>query len=481
MRLGDQYGGLQFFATPEVNTTLIYVNGESISGLYTKAGNTWTICVSDNTNLYTINSSNQVIWDGKFLAYNGVIVLGSDTIVSDGAYTTIDQSASSGETWVLNEDIYSLPQGSPITNINFVSNNQNFTIFQFVDDGDGDELKYNDVVVYSDSSLAWTDEAYRTITFSTAPSGDLLTWLQANGTKQSISTPLNVDITTLAGYSQLVAGTQYSITVKAMATGYQDSDPSAAVSYTVPTSTKTLEAGIYKFMSGLDTEATNLNLTEVCSGKCYSMTSSTEYGDLVGFIKIRVSKIANRALTLNIDIDSSGHGIVYDGTDWRYVTEDDDFQPQDTNDLRTIFIESDQQVSEEFYNWAIVGKNLVKQTMIKAGTYKWVDEPSGLPSGDIVAEFVFTSNEDSYEAIVIAGAGPVITYSGSSAEDEVYDGDTWVNSNFKTITVADKQWVSSEFYDYAIAGGNLAKDTLEAGTYKWIDSPNFIDYTFLNQ
>lgn len=30
----------------------------------------------------------------------------------------------------------------------------------------------------------FTDQAYRTLTFTTPPTGDLLTWLQANGTKQ---------------------------------------------------------------------------------------------------------------------------------------------------------------------------------------------------------------------------------------------------------------------------------------------------------
>lgn len=33
-------------------------------------------------------------------------------------------------------------------------------------------------------TAGWHNEAYRTLTFETAPSGDLLTWLQANGTKQ---------------------------------------------------------------------------------------------------------------------------------------------------------------------------------------------------------------------------------------------------------------------------------------------------------
>lgn len=45
---------------------------------------------------------------------------------------------------------------------------------------------------------------------------------------------INIDLTTLSGYSTLTKGSTYSLTVKAKAQGYQDSDASAAVSYTVP-------------------------------------------------------------------------------------------------------------------------------------------------------------------------------------------------------------------------------------------------------
>lgn len=38
--------------------------------------------------------------------------------------------------------------------------------------------------VYTTKPANWYNEAYRTLTFATPPTGDLLTWLQANGTKQ---------------------------------------------------------------------------------------------------------------------------------------------------------------------------------------------------------------------------------------------------------------------------------------------------------
>ena len=98
------------------------------------------------------------------------------------------------ETWLLNE----IPQWIGISSrdfsIQFTSNNQSFTLFRFNRSGVNQyDLQYNDVVVNGgtwNNSLnrpnwtGWTNQAYRTITFANAPTGDLLTWLQNNGTKQ---------------------------------------------------------------------------------------------------------------------------------------------------------------------------------------------------------------------------------------------------------------------------------------------------------
>ena len=50
------------------------------------------------------------------------------------------------------------------------------------------QIYYDDVHVYvknTPDGIHWVSgEVYRTITFATAPTGELLTWLQANGTKQ---------------------------------------------------------------------------------------------------------------------------------------------------------------------------------------------------------------------------------------------------------------------------------------------------------
>lgn len=94
------------------------------------------------------------------------------------------------ETWVLNEKI---SRGSASFNFNFKSNGQLFygidiqfvistppfyVLISYIDSNDDTMVVYN-----SSNTPAWTDEAYRTITFST-PTTNLIEWLQANATQQ---------------------------------------------------------------------------------------------------------------------------------------------------------------------------------------------------------------------------------------------------------------------------------------------------------
>ena len=87
MRLSKKYGGLQFFAPSAIR---IYVNGEMVILAYKDGSAYWSENASLNPKAYSIDSNNQVVWENsEFLAYNDVIVLGSDFIVANGNYTTI--------------------------------------------------------------------------------------------------------------------------------------------------------------------------------------------------------------------------------------------------------------------------------------------------------------------------------------------------------------------------------------------------------
>lgn len=127
------------------------------------------------------------------------------------------------ETWVLNEQLDPVLQLSKKT-ISFTSNGQTYAAISF----QNRELVYY-TNPYSSSgtsayapkgpSANWSNDAFRTITFDSTPTGSLLSWLQRNGTKQvepEPTTPKNVCLIDGTGYSikggkTLISGTEYGI------------------------------------------------------------------------------------------------------------------------------------------------------------------------------------------------------------------------------------------------------------------------------
>ena len=125
----------------------------------------------------------------------------------DGMAALVDSISSGGgsssETWVLN---LSGVLTSTFTGISFVSNGETFSSITFGKAGFMRYLKYDSTNVcggslYSEGdsgaiaweSSMWVNTAYRKLTFSTPPSGDLLTWLEANAVKQANDTAVQTD------------------------------------------------------------------------------------------------------------------------------------------------------------------------------------------------------------------------------------------------------------------------------------------------
>lgn len=110
----------------------------------------------------------------------------STTIVN---ITSKQQTSSSGETWVLNESLIDTTSEMGFNvSIGFTSNNETFTAISLLlrAGREGVQLEYGSTTVYNSIiGSGWTNQGYRTITFATPPTGDLLTWLQNNGTKQT--------------------------------------------------------------------------------------------------------------------------------------------------------------------------------------------------------------------------------------------------------------------------------------------------------
>lgn len=130
------------------------------------------------------------------------------------------------ETWVLNETVN---DALAKTDISFSSNSLDFTSISAsyyrpeMSPIQQLQVYYGNIQIVYDSGSSvtmygWDDQAYRTITFATTPTGDLLTWLQANGTKQStpqkLPTPTNVSITgTTVQWDEVANATSYDVLV----------------------------------------------------------------------------------------------------------------------------------------------------------------------------------------------------------------------------------------------------------------------------
>ena len=124
------------------------------------------------------------------IANKGVTVPSGTKI--DGMAALIDSIQTGGgggdtsETWVLNL-VVTIDNTLSVA-ISFTSNGQSFSLFHF----DSDRLKYDDTSATSTPDIGSPTVAmkliYRKVTFATAPTGGLLTWLQSNAVKQASDT-----------------------------------------------------------------------------------------------------------------------------------------------------------------------------------------------------------------------------------------------------------------------------------------------------
>lgn len=111
------------------------------------------------------------------------------------------------ETWVLNEQLYLTGDASYTASFTCngtvyagIRTTSQVVIYLFNTSQQGERRVY--------TRYGWANQVYRTIVFDESPSGNLLTWLQANGTKQSEPEPPEP---TTPKNACLIDGTAYSI------------------------------------------------------------------------------------------------------------------------------------------------------------------------------------------------------------------------------------------------------------------------------
>lgn len=117
---------------------------------------------------------------GHVLTYNGKIVGKDGRVISIGNPPPEPQS----ETWVINESPDLSSGSSIIQDINFISDNANYSNIGIMISSSprGQEIQYGGHVVFEFGE--WLMPAQQTVTFETAATGDLRAWLQSNAIKQ---------------------------------------------------------------------------------------------------------------------------------------------------------------------------------------------------------------------------------------------------------------------------------------------------------
>lgn len=204
------------------------------------------------------------------------------------------------ETWVWNENP-NFDRNQTFENISFTSNAKLYTSIKIYV-GILNKVAYDGYTVYNIESLNWTNEAYRTITFSTAPTGDLLTLLQANAVKQSTG---GIGLKNLSSYNQdlsiprkkdldaletKVNSKQPTITVNGIVQGDGAGNLSAA---------ETVNADL------LDLNPTAVGLGNVDNVKQYSVSNPPPYP---------VTSVNGKTGNVTIDIPVAGTSISTSGT-----------------------------------------------------------------------------------------------------------------------------------------------------------------------
>ena len=222
------------------------------------------------------------------------------------------------------------------------------------------------------------------------------------------------DLSTSSKWANLAAGS-HTVKIRAKGSGYADSPFSNEVSVTKAASTKTLEAGTYKWADGPNFPQNVLTQEFIFISNNTTYTGLTLYPGTNSSVSL-LSVVKPQISVDEIFYDNDLSYTVLSG--WQVVA------------YQTITLSTDQTVSAEFYEWAITGGNLVKQE-----SETWVLNET-LSSDILDAEIDFTCDSTSYSQIKTAKTLGIfhLYYVNSDIETAVYIGSEWNDDVYRTIT-----------------------------------------------
>lgn len=377
-----------------------------------------------------------------------------------------------------------------------------YGVCYFTTENPGWNVGYVDIHQTAQSNYVWgnydasvedmdgdADENVKTITIETAQNvlENFATWFNANTTKQTVPRK-SYDLSTSAKWATLSSG-NHNVQIVAKASGYQDSEKSAAVTVNKPAATQTIPAGAYVFKETptLPTSAITPNFSSITSIKTYALTADNTYAtEAVPLSETSGTyNFTPTAIEYTTSYGKNHYSQINNVWKWTTFAYDmatgsvKDYTATDTTKLRTWIIESDITVSADFYTWFMANVSAYTPT-ISAGTYKFNDTISAPASGSAVAFIGFKVNDTLYSSISVTSLVSVM-YTKSIGEGlTVYNNnDKWaaVDRANQIITITADKEVPYKFYEWFTANANSYTPTytLEAGTYKWANELVFTD------
>lgn len=429
------------------------------------------------------------------------------------------QFFAGGETWVLNNSLSGVNGAGKTYSCSFVSNGVSYSSIRLDPDKTlEDELLYDSTTVYY---YNWKNQAYRTIAFSEPPTGALLTWLQANGTKQAnkvVETSLRFGADALAkaylgadSLDRIYLGTdllyqtlnEYTVTEtlsnvttigthpvkilegKSLTLKYvADANYELPDSVTVAgaTSNWTKSTGTLVVSNPTGDVTITITAVRITYSITENLTNVAKVGTHPSVIAAGQTLVLNYAAATGYNLPDT---VTVTGatSDWKPATGAliitnptgavtitiAGVQPKlaaPTNlSVSDDTLSFDKVANAEQYE-VFAGSNSIGTyepgVKMVAGTYKWGDKVNNFFEAVGVQELSFTSNSEQFTAIEFAaGEGGRFYYKNSDGAwiTVCTDDYFWnaANPAYQTIVLATDQEVSKEWYTAAITKGRLVK------------------------
>lgn len=123
-----------------------------------------------------------------------------------------------------------------------------------------------------------------------------------------------------------------------------------------------------------------------------------------------------------------------------------------------------------FQTFITAMKSNIDGVELESGTYKWVNSPTSMVTigSELECAFTFSSNSVNYYGVYYGKTviGYIGTLGGHSGLQVWQQNGSWRNVAYKTITTSENQYIDYDFYNYAILGNQLVKQTAPTSTHK---------------